>query len=131
MSNNVREAQVAGQFYPASEAALNQSIKKYLAQVDRKDIAIEKLYGVISPHAGYPYSGEIAAYSYELIGREQPDKFVILAPSHRDFLDGFSIYPGAAYSTPLGEIPIEKDMVEKIVEECSCVEKNMAGHREE
>ena len=99
--------------------------------MDSEKFDISKLYGVIAPHAGYPYSGEIAAYSYDLLSREQPGKIIIIAPSHREFLDGFSIYPGKFYSTPLGKVAIEQNFVEKIVAECSAVEKNIAGHKEE
>jgi hypothetical protein len=131
MSNNTREAVVAGQFYPGTAAAIEQSIQNYLDKVDQKQFAIKKLYGIISPHAGYPYSGEIAAYGYDIIKKEKPDKIIVIAPSHREFLKGFSIYPGEFYATPLGKIPLDNELADKIVEQTASVEKNMAGHKEE
>lgn len=131
MSNKTREAVVAGQFYPGTAVAIEQSIQNYLDKVDQQQFDINKLYGIISPHAGYPYSGEIAAYGYDIIKKEKPDKIIVIAPSHREFIEGFSIYPGEFYATPLGKIPLDSELADKLVERTSSVDKNMAGHKEE
>ncbi|MCF7884955.1 MAG: AmmeMemoRadiSam system protein B [Candidatus Marinimicrobia bacterium] len=131
MSNKTRQAIVAGQFYPASSTAIKRSIKKYLDKVEQKDFDLNKLYGVISPHAGYPYSGEIAAYSYDIIAKQEAHKIIVIAPSHREYIDGFSIYPGNYYATPLGKIPLDMDLIEDITKRTSCVKKAMTGHKQE
>ena len=131
MSKDIRKPKVAGQFYPASPPELKKNIQKYFNQVESQDFAYNKLYGVIAPHAGFIYSGAVAAYSYQLIAKTKPARLIIIAPSHREFIEGFSIYPGQAYSTPLGEVNIDQELVDKITDNCSAVERNNAGHKEE
>ena len=131
MSEKVRKASVAGQFYPATPELIQDSIKTYLDKVDYKELDINKLYGIIAPHAGYPYSGEIAAYGYDLIARYKSKKYVVIAPSHREYINGFSVYPGDYYSTPIGEIPLDKGFIEELLQKTGSVEKSIKGHRQE
>jgi len=131
MSEKVRKASVAGQFYPATPELIQDSIKTYMDKVDQKDLNINKLYGIISPHAGYPYSGEIAAYGYDLIARYKSKKYVVIAPSHREYINGFSVYPGDSYETPIGEIPLDKDFIKELIQKTNVVQESIKGHREE
>jgi len=86
---------------------------------------------MISPHAGYQYSGRTAGAAFARIEGKRYDTVVILSPSHREYFDGVSVYPGEAYCTPLGTIPIDKALRGQILEACPFVQAAEAGHREE
>ena len=93
---NVREPAVAGRFYPDSEAELSKKINNYLDKV-----LIESLPGkpiaIISPHAGYQYSGAVAAYGYKAIKGYKYKKVIVLAPSHYSRYRGASVLDVDAY----------------------------------
>jgi MEMO1 family protein len=100
----VREPAVAGLFYPKDKAALSQTLD---ALLEGKTHAIEgELRALICPHAGYPFSGPVAATGYKLlIGREY-QTVVIMAPSHYAAFTGASVANADAYRTPLGLVPV-------------------------
>lgn len=114
-TKNIRKAAVSGLFYPDNPAELRSEISRYLDNVvtDRTDKDIKAL---VAPHAGYYYSGQVAAYAYrQLIGR-QFDTVAILSPSHRVALRYCSVFDGDAYETPLGEIEIDAETSAKLCE---------------
>ncbi len=77
--------------------------------------SFEDILGVISPHAGYVYSGQCAAYSFSAISKKKFKTAVIIAPSHRHGNFKFSAGNYESYLTPLGEVEIEKAIVEKLL----------------
>ena len=101
----VREPAVAGLFYPKDAADLSRVLDALLAQA--KPHAIEgELRALVCPHAGYTYSGPVAATGYRLlIGREY-QTVVILGPSHYAAFQGASVANTDAYRTPLGLVPV-------------------------
>ena len=103
----VRAAGVAGSFYPADPAALTGMMDDMLAHatVPRIDGPI---LAVVAPHAGYPYSGPVAAYTYAALKGHKYARVVVIAPSHYEAFDFTSVYDGDAYATPLGTIPVDK-----------------------
>ncbi len=101
-TERIREPAVAGLFYPRDKEALAKMIDTHLAAA--KDQQIKDLRGLISPHAGYRYSGPTAAIGYkQLVGRDI-QTVVVLAPAHYSVFKGASIPPVDAYRTPLGLI---------------------------
>jgi AmmeMemoRadiSam system protein B/AmmeMemoRadiSam system protein A len=102
----VRKPAVAGSFYPAGAGELARMIDGFLAQATPP--ALTDVAAVIAPHAGYQFSGAVAAYSYALLKGRKVERVVVIAPSHVDSFDFSSIYDGAAYATPLGEIPVDQ-----------------------
>lgn len=99
-----REAAVAGLFYPKSANALTEIIDTYLKTAP--DLKLTDLRALICPHAGYIYSGPVAAYGYkQLIGKDFKT-VIILAPSHYAWFKGASVCMADVYRTPLGEVPI-------------------------
>ena len=110
----IRSPRVAGSFYPSDREKLKNNLSEYFdnSQVFEK---FNDIYGIISPHAGHIYSGLVAAYSYKIIKNSKIRKFIILAPSHQNFFQGFSIYPGDCYSTPLGNINLCKEVITKLL----------------
>lgn len=103
----------AGQFYEGNPERLKKSINQYLEKADVVEIP-GTLVGLISPHAGYIYSGPVAAYGYKQLVEKKYDTVIVLAPSHRARFGGVSIIPSGVYRTPLGDVPIDSELAKKI-----------------
>ncbi|OGL43834.1 MAG: AmmeMemoRadiSam system protein B [Candidatus Schekmanbacteria bacterium RBG_13_48_7] len=109
----VRTPAVAGSFYPGDSVQLKNMILSFLKEAGKPTVQ-GKLIALIAPHAGYVYSGGVAAYSYkELIGRDY-DTVIILGPSHFAPINGAAVFTNGYYETPLGKIPVNSDMAKKI-----------------
>ena len=100
-----RKPVVAGSFYPKNPGELNKMIEQYLS--DASSDAIEGVVGIISPHAGYIYSGPVAAYSFKQLKQSGTEVVIVLAPSHRARFDGASVITNGLYETPLGNVEID------------------------
>jgi predicted class III extradiol MEMO1 family dioxygenase len=104
----VRPTAVAGSFYPANPELLATTVDQMLADVPECGVQGDPIV-LIAPHAGYIYSGPVAAHTYALLRGKRYKRVVVLAPSHREGFAFTSIYSGAAYATPLGEIPVDRN----------------------
>jgi AmmeMemoRadiSam system protein B/AmmeMemoRadiSam system protein A len=89
---------------------------------------IKDVVAVISPHAGYVYSGQVAAYSYALLKGRKIDRVVVISPSHYEAFTYASVYDGTAYATPLGEIPVDQDFAKKLAGMSSHIKLSSSGH---
>jgi len=105
--NQIRPAAVAGAFYPGNEQVLNRDLDALLAQARPALGPLPK--ALIVPHAGYIYSGPIAAYAYRRLeaGRGQITRVVLLGPAHRVAVRGLALPQVHAFATPLGLINID------------------------
>ena len=112
-SLNVRQPAVAGTFYPDSAEILRQSVDSYLAGARRPDIVPKAL---IAPHAGYVYSGAIAASAYVLLQplHDKIRRVVLLGPSHRVPFHGIALSSAQAFRTPLGDISLDSAGIEAL-----------------
>jgi hypothetical protein len=126
----VRPPAVAGAFYDADPDALRRSVDSLLAKAKESTVR-GSVRGLVSPHAGYVYSGGAAAVGYKLLKDRSYDAVLLIGPSHREFFNGASIYPGESYRTPLGDIPIQKEIREELVRESPAIALSDAGHRGE
>ncbi len=108
-----REPVVAGSFYPANPDELETMIDTYLREAGNAKLSRDVV-GVISPHAGYIYSGPVAAYSFANLENDI-EVAVVLAPSHRARFDGASVIPEGMYKTPLGDVEIDSDIGGELV----------------
>lgn len=124
----IRPAAVAGYFYPDDSIKLTTQINKYLSQAVSK-ISPEKIFGIVSPHAGYQYSGLTAAYAYNLLRNKYYENVIIISPSHREYFPGCCIYAGDAYATPLGVVKINKQKSHLIVEGSKNIFFGENGHK--
>ncbi len=127
MEENIRNPAVAGQFYTADANSLRKEIEGYLdetggAPVDGDIVAL------VSPHAGYMYSGRVAAHGYSLIRGKHIETVVVIAPSHVEYFDFCSIFNGDAYSTPLGEIRIDREISGAIASKHDLLRHSAKGH---
>ncbi len=111
-----RTAVVAGRFYPSDKKELENQLKAFFSKTENKHLG--NVYALIAPHAGYVFSGEVAANAYAQInpGKEYKHIF-ILAPSHYHAFGGASIYNIGNYETPLGEVPVDFETANKLIAE--------------
>ena len=108
-----RPAAVAGAFYPSDANVLRTDISRFMAGAE--PAAQPDLKALIVPHAGYIYSGPIAASAYRLLEahRERIRRVVLVGPAHRVYLTGMAFPSVDAFETPLGEVPIDTDAIEQ------------------
>jgi len=111
-----RKPVVAGSFYPSDKDELKTLIIEYLNKVEDTNIRGD-IITLISPHAGYIYSGSVAAYSYNQLRKISPELVIVLAPSHRGRFNGASVIEEGTYETPLGEVDIDTRICEKLIDE--------------
>ncbi|MBU1086273.1 MAG: AmmeMemoRadiSam system protein B [Candidatus Omnitrophica bacterium] len=111
---NIQTSNVQGGFYPADPKELN-NILDFLLSSAGNPIIDQRIYGLISPHAGYIYSGKVAAKNYQAISSKQYKTIIILAPSHYFNLDSAAIYSQGAFQTPLGLVNIDQLFAEKLI----------------
>ncbi len=128
--NKIRKATVAGYFYPSNPQKLSDEIETLLS-ISNPEITLQNITGIISPHAGYIYSGRTAAFAYNLLRNKPIDKVIIISPSHREYFPGVSIYNGDGYETPLGIVEINRELADNIVNGQKIIYKGIEGHTEE
>ncbi len=109
---------VAGAFYPADKEILSTTIEKYLNEAAPAPVS-EHIFGIAVPHAGYQYSGPVAAYAYKSIEGKKYSTVVVMAPSHRVGFEGIALTTKDFYETPLGRIPIAKELSQKLMSDFS------------
>ena len=126
----VRESVIAGSWYPGDPDRLTKDIKGYLKQVPEHTIGGE-IIALISPHAGYMYSGQVAAHAYKLLEGKKYDIVVIVAPSHRAYFKGASVYPTGGYRTPLGIVPIAEEITDALMKKSPLIDAIPQAHAQE
>ena len=126
----IRHQQVAGYFYPAEKERLQKDIS-LLLQVAKPEESVKNIFGIISPHAGYMYSGKTAAYAYNLLRNKNFETVIIISPSHSEYFPGTSIFDGDAYETPLGLVEIDQLVASKLTENSKTIFRGIQGHRKE
>ena len=107
-----REPAVAGQFYSYDKDVLKNELKKFFDSADacKTGDAIS----IVCPHAGYMYSGAVAAYSYNAVKKQDVKTAIILGPNHGGMGAPVSIYPAGEWETPLGKVEINSKLAEEI-----------------
>ena len=120
-----RKPAVAGYFYPSREDPLRRMIEGMVDPESKKEKAI----CVISPHAGFEYSGPVAGAVFSSV--QLPDVFVILGPSHRSMLSRIGIMKEGIWETPLGQTPVESRLAELIMNYSQLISEDTAAHSNE
>ncbi|HPD61113.1 MAG TPA: AmmeMemoRadiSam system protein B [Thermodesulfobacteriota bacterium] len=128
---NIRQPVVAGSFYTANPKVLAQEIKSYLNNVPVGQVISEKPIGLISPHAGYIYSGQVAAFAYKQIEGRRYEAIMIIAPSHQVYFHGASVDTKDGYRTPLGVVPVAKEIVNQIFDKSPLITHYPQAHLQE
>ncbi len=123
----VRPAAVAGTFYPADRSELEKTVDGLLAGAQVAPVQ-GQLWAIISPHAGYPYSGAVAAQAYALVKGQRYRRVVVISPSHYESFGFASIYDGDAYATPLGQVAVDKSFAAKLAGASPLLKLSSRGH---
>ena len=116
--NPIRPTAVAGFFYPAEPSTLARDLKDMLAAVQRDAGDADVPKAIIAPHAGYVYSGPVAASAYARLrpARERIRRVVLLGPTHRMPVRGLAIPAATAFATPLGAVTIDHEALATIAD---------------
>lgn len=124
----VRAPAVAGSFYPADAAQLGKSVDGLLAQASAP-VDAQSMVAVIAPHAGYQFSGRVAANSYAALKGRKLRRVVVIAPSHFESFGFSSVYDGEAYATPLGQIRVDRVFARQLAAQNPRIKLAANGHR--
>lgn len=120
-----RQAVVAGSFYPDSAGEIKRMMERFIDPGAQKRDCV----AVVAPHAGYVYSGRVAGATYSQVNI--PARVVILAPNHTGMGARVSLYPGEAWHTPLGRVPVDVELNRLLLEKCDVIEEDERAHMRE
>ena len=129
----IRNPVVAGQFYESDPEKLNQSIQncfthKFGPREKLPNSDSKKIFGVISPHAGYMYSGPCAAYSYHAISSQDVDLAIIIGPNHWGISSDIAIISDGKWNTPLGLVDVDSDAASHLLEITENIDDDFFSH---
>jgi AmmeMemoRadiSam system protein B len=115
----IRRSGVAGSFYPGSRERLFKTLESFFNNLEglpepEKHASI----GGLSPHAGYPYSGQVATYMYAEFRKQLPDTFIVLGPNHLASGSVAETMTSGSWETPLGELRIDEPLAKEIYNTC-------------
>jgi hypothetical protein len=112
----IRSAAQAGRFYPGSPTRLQADVNGYLEQVSPAEGPVPK--AVIAPHAGYVYSGPVAASAFIRLApaHARLRRVVLLGPSHYEDFEGLAATAADAFATPLGLVPVDSEAIERALD---------------
>jgi MEMO1 family protein len=113
MALDVRPSPLAGRWYDDDPDILARSVDGYLASAQLPDLEGEVI-AVIAPHAGHTYSGAVAGYAFAALRGRTPDIVAVIAPMHHPYFEHLITTAHDAYSTPLGDVPVEKDALREL-----------------
>jgi AmmeMemoRadiSam system protein B len=113
---NVRKSVIAGTWYPGSASALANTIDGFLAAVDVPPIQGE-LKGLVSPHAGYSYSGGVAAHAYKQLEAREYPTVVVVSPVHQPYSGRYLATRKSYYETPFGLVPVDTELLGQLGKE--------------
>ena len=123
-----RPAQVAGSFYPDGPQELKEMLNEYLNPDVSKKLDGEEILAIVAPHAGYVFSGQIAAMTYrELEGRDY-DVVIIIGPTHVKAFVGASVFNGDAFVSPLGNAMVDTAFARELSEADPVMKLSLSGH---
>ena len=112
-SEGIRRSLIAGSWYPGTRAELQRTIDGYLVEAAAANPANPPV-GLIAPHAGYAYSGRVAAHAYKQVAGSQADLVVVISPVHRASVGRYAVTEFSHYETPLGEVAVDDEMVQRL-----------------
>lgn len=126
----LRKSVIAGSWYPGNPSVLRRDIETFFNLVPDTELNGEVV-AIITPHAGYIYSGQIAAHAYKRVFRNKYDVVIVVGPSHRVAFHGVSIFSRGGYETPLGIVPVAEELAKQIKRNSKLVSDIPAAHLQE
>lgn len=140
----IRKPAVSGLFYDNDPEILKKTIEScfthelgpgkipILAKSNENLSKYKKIYGAIAPHAGYTYSGPVAAHAYyQLVENGFPETFIILCPNHTGIGSGVSIFHEGSWETPLGNIKIDEEFSKELIKNSDIIDPDFQAHLKE
>ncbi len=134
----MRPPVVAGQFYAGSRLSLVEQIEWCYThthgpgEVPKVQAGPRRLVGLVSPHAGYMYSGPVAAHGFARMAQDgKPDSILIIGPNHTGYGSGVSIMASGRWRTPLGEVQVDKALSEAIKQGSEIIDVDETAHAHE
>lgn len=121
----VREARFAGSWYPGTKQELTKMLEQFMGEPQDRQAA----FGIVSPHAGYMFSGAVAGAVYARV--EVTDTVVVLAPNHTGSGAPMALWDSGSWRTPLGEVPIDEDFAAKLLAASEHVQADTNAHANE
>ncbi len=121
----IRKSAVAGYFYPGRAEELRRMLRTMVDPKSKK----EKALAVVSPHAGYVFSGPVAGAVFSSVSL--PDLLVLLGPSHRGMRSIFAIMAEGAWQTPLGDVPLDPGLARAISKRSALIKEDAGAHAQE
>lgn len=129
-SNQDRKPAVAGRFYPKEERALRDTLRNLFLKARPSEL--KNVRAIICPHAGYIFSGEVAASGFNQADPEkQYDNVFLIASSHQLFFEGASVYNTGDYITPLGKVKVNKELADNLIKKSKVFNFRMDADRTE
>ena len=110
----VKQPNVAGQFYPDNPKELSIMIDAFL-ELAKPEPVEGNIFALFAPHAGYGFSGQVAAYAYKLIKGKPYKTVIVIGPSHQYGFSGVSVYPEGIFRTALGDVEVDKEFTQKLL----------------
>jgi AmmeMemoRadiSam system protein B len=107
---DVRPSPIAGKWYEGDPIILARILDENLDEAQLSEMEGEVM-AVIAPHAGHKYSGAVAGYAFATLRGRKPDLVAVVAPMHHPYLEPLITTQHDAYSTPLGDVPVDKDVL--------------------
>lgn len=134
----MRQPAVAGQFYEGTRGGLLNQIEWCYkhpvgpGKVPEVGKGPRRLVGLVSPHAGYMYSGPVAAHGFAEVAAEgSPESFVILGPNHHGLGSGVSLRSSGKWRTPLGEVAVDGGLAREILKHSDLIDDEEEAHLHE
>src|SRR5512134_2260068 len=110
---DVRPSPIAGKWYEGDPDMLARLVDEYLEEAQLPELQGDVI-AVIAPHAGHPYSGAVAGYAFAALRGRTPDLVAVVAPMHHPYSEPLLTTAHAAYSTPLGDVPVDKAALQEL-----------------
>lgn len=134
----VRRPAQAGAFYPRSREALRSEVERCFTHrlgpgaLPRVSEGPSRIVAMVCPHAGYVYSGPVAAHAYGRLAADgKPDHIVILGPNHTGYGSGLSVMTEGVWEMPMGGVEIDSELAARIVRSSKMIDVNELAHRYE
>ena len=134
MNSNVREPAVSGIFYPKTPNELNINLQSLFRDSNfgpgelPPSTSKERIYGMVCPHAGYMYSGAVAANGYYELSSSKFESAIIIGPNHYGLGSDVALMNKGSWKTPLGEINIDLELAQEIYQNCELVNFDELAH---
>jgi len=126
----IRQPAVAGQFYPADKQELKAMIDEFLGAATSSN-ATGTAQVIIVPHAGYVYSGQVAAFGFKQLQESGFKRAIIIGRSHQQYFNGVIADANEAWQTPLGKVMVDKDLIRRLASSTSIIKIDSDPHKSE